>query len=288
MNIFLIIFIILLILGILAGVIMFIDCHRLVVREYNVSSPKLKKDLDIILLTDLHSKSLGRDNSKLVEKIDSIKPDLILVAGDMYTAAFNDKGTVAIKLFKEISSRYPIYYSNGNHEQKTKLLCEEFNDVYEGYLSKIKEMGINHLTNESTYLADDNIRIFGLELPFLYYRKRGRKMPGVTGITDCIGTCDDNAFNLMIAHNPLYFDDYADWGADLVLSGHVHGGLMRLPYLGGVLSPNYRFFPKYSGGRYEKDGSVMVLSCGLGTHHIPARINNPAELSLIHLKTEVI
>lgn len=87
----------------------------------------------------------------------------------------------------------------------------------------------------------------------------------------------------MIAHNPEYFPAYAEWGADLVLSGHVHGGLMRLPFLGGVIAPSMKLFPKYDGGVFEEHGSTMILSRGLGTHTLPIRIFNPGELVVIRL-----
>lgn len=93
-----------------------------------------------------------------------------------------------------------------------------------------------------------------------------------------------NIYTILVAHNPEYFDDYAEWGANLVLSGHIHGGMVRLPYLGGVISPKVRLFPEYDAGLFEKNGSYMILSRGLGMHTIPVRINNRAELVEVHLK----
>lgn len=87
----------------------------------------------------------------------------------------------------------------------------------------------------------------------------------------------------MIAHNPEYFEAYAGWGADLTVSGHVHGGVMRLPFLGGVISPRLTLFPKYDGGMFERNGRFMVVSRGLGTHTLPIRIFNPGELIMIEL-----
>ena len=101
-----------------------------------------------------------------------------------------------------------------------------------------------------------------------------------------LGTPDREKFQLLIAHNPVYFDAYADWGADLVVSGHVHGGIMRLPFLGGVLSPSLTLFPKYDGGMFREHGSTMILSRGLSSHTIPIRIFNPGELIVIELKPD--
>ena len=86
-----------------------------------------------------------------------------------------------------------------------------------------------------------------------------------------------------MAHNPDYFEEYAAWGADLVLSGHVHGGMMRLPILGGVVSPAFKLFPKYDGGLFQQGKSTMILSRGLGMHTIPIRIFNPGELILLKI-----
>ena len=93
-----------------------------------------------------------------------------------------------------------------------------------------------------------------------------------------LGRPDRSRFNILIAHNPSYFPAYAEFGADLVLSGHVHGGIARIPFLGGVISPALRLFPKYDGGRYREGESVMILGRGLGTHTIPVRFLNPGEL----------
>ena len=98
-----------------------------------------------------------------------------------------------------------------------------------------------------------------------------------------LGRPDPARVSLLIAHNPDFFEAYAEWGADLVVSGHVHGGLMRLPVLGGVISPAIRLFPVYDGGEFKKDKAVMILGRGLGTHTLPIRIFNPGELVVIDL-----
>ena len=95
-------------------------------------------------------------------------------------------------------------------------------------------------------------------------------------------------FNLVfaefLAHNPEYFDAYAGWGADLTVSGHVHGGIMRFPFVGGIISPRLFTFPRSYGGEYDRDGHKLIVSCGLGTHTIHVRVFNPGELSVIDVK----
>ena len=102
-------------------------------------------------------------------------------------------------------------------------------------------------------------------------------------LTKILGEPRADACQILIAHNPLYFEEYAAWGADVVVSGHVHGGIMRLPLLGGVLSPNLSLFPKYDGGRFELGKSSLLLSRGLGTHTVPLRIFNPGELVVVEI-----
>lgn len=274
------------IIGLFFLVVMIIDCHRLIIREYNFKSDKVTKDTDFVLLSDLHSKSFGKNNIRLIEKIDSIKPDAIIISGDMYTAMKGDSGKVAINLLKELASRYRIYYANGNHEQKTRLSKDEFGNVYEDYFDIVEKLGVKHLVNESFLDVDSNINIYGLEVDFKYYRKFKRYTIDVEELNELIGEAPKETYNILIAHNPQYFDSYALWNADLVLSGHVHGGLMRFPGSYGFLSPNYTFFPKYSGGEYKKYSSSMVLSCGIGTHHLPIRIFNPGEISHISIKSD--
>ena len=104
-------------------------------------------------------------------------------------------------------------------------------------------------------------------------------------LEDTLGKSDIRKCNLLIAHNPDYFSEYAKWGADLTLSGHVHGGIMRLPWLGGVLSPSYRLFPKYDGGVFRENGAIMLLGRGMGSHTIPLRFFNPAQLYEVTLKS---
>ena len=93
----------------------------------------------------------------------------------------------------------------------------------------------------------------------------------------------ETKYEIMIAHDPFYFDAYAETDADLILSGHVHGGIMRLPLLGGVISPRLQLFPKYDGGKFEKNNTTMILSRGLGCHTLPIRIFNPGELICLTL-----
>ena len=258
------------------------DSSRFIRREYRIGSDKIRKKVKILLLSDLHNKSYGRNNEKLLTEIRKINPDLIVVAGDMVTA--NEKKTrfeVPTALMKRLAEQYPVYYGNGNHEHKTKLFPEQFGTMYTDYVKEIKKAGAHHLVNEKVYLPDFNMDLYGLEIGREYYGKFKNTRMDTAYLEKILGKPAESRFSVVIAHNPDYFKTYAKWGADLVVSGHVHGGLMRLPVLGGVISPAIKLFPKYDGGEYREGKAVMILGRGLGTHTLPIRIFNPGELVVI-------
>lgn len=263
--------------------VMAYDNSRFVIRKYHCSDRRIKKDLNVVLLSDLHSKSFGTENQKLIKAIDKLSPDLILIAGDMYTAGKGQETDTAGDLVCQLAKRYPVYYGNGNHEHKTRLSPEVYGRMYEEYAERIGKSGIRHLVNEKAVLLEFGVDIYGLELGREYFGKfRSQKME--EGYLErLLGKPRQTSYSILIAHNPDYFKDYAAWGADLVVSGHVHGGLMRLPFLGGVISPAMKLFPEYDGGIFSEGNAEMVLSRGLGSHTLPIRIFNPGELILIRL-----
>lgn len=264
-------------------IIIAVDCNRFVIRKYRCTGKALKKDGTIILLSDLHNKSFGKKNEQLLAAIESIHPDMILIAGDMYTSAKGGDTQTAKELVCALAKRYPVYYGNGNHEHKTRLYPEYFGTMYQEFTDAVKNDGVRHLVNEKVSLPAFNMDIYGLEIEREYYEKFRFAQMAPSYLEGLLGKTDDSRYTVLIAHNPDYFDAYAEWGADLVVSGHVHGGLMKLPFLGGVISPSLRLFPKYDGGEFKEGKSTMILGRGLGTHTLPIRIFNPGELVVIHL-----
>lgn len=259
------------------------DGSRFVTVRYEIASGKAMKPCRMVLLSDLHNKSYGREQEKLVREIDKISPDVILTAGDMLTAVQDTPYEKALSLMRQLSSRYQIYYGLGNHEQRLQRCPEEFGTVYDDYVKELADCGVTLLINENVYLPEYNVAVCGAEIDRQYYRKF-RKHPMDAGyLPKILGRPREDACQILIAHTPQYFEEYVAWGADMVVSGHVHGGIMRLPVFGGVLSPNLTLFPKYDGGRFAYGKSVMILSRGLGTHTVPLRIFNPAELVVIDL-----
>ena len=263
--------------GIFFLTIMIIDGNRFRIVKYHLSSHKIKKEHHYVVLSDLHNKSYGKKNERLLKAIDRLAPEAILIAGDMLTSKPEKSYEVARNLLEQLVKKYPIYYGMGNHETRLFLYPEVYADMGECYEQDLKECGVRLMRNEVVE-CEDSIRIYGLDMKREYY-KRFHKYP----MDDCylketLGDVCEDKYEILLAHNPDYFEEYAAWGADLVLSGHVHGGMMRLPILGGVVSPAFKLFPKYDGGLFKTGKSTMILSRGLGMHTIPIRIFNPGEL----------
>ena len=262
--------------------VMVVDGNRFHVVKYNLSSNKIKKEHHFVVLSDLHNKSYGDKNEKLLKSIDKLAPEAILVAGDILTAKPGKNYEVAIDLIKKLAPKYPIYYGMGNHETRLFLYPEVYGDMGINYEKELKETQVDFMRNESREWQD-NIRITGLDMKRAYYKRFKKEPMDSSYLPETLGRADAEKYEILLAHNPDYFEEYAAWGADLVLSGHVHGGMMRLPILGGVVSPAFKFFPKYDGGLFKQGKSFMILSRGLGMHTIPIRIFNPGELVSIKL-----
>lgn len=273
------------VLAIFFIIVMIIDGNRFRVVRYHLTSNKIKKEHKYVVLSDLHNKSYGEKNEKLLKAIHGLKPEAILIAGDMLTSKPGKSYEAALNLLKELAEKYPIYYGMGNHETRLFLYPEVYGDMGANYEKDLNALQIELLRNESRE-EQDNIRITGLDMNRDYY-KRFKKFPMDSTYLSCtLGEARKETYEILLAHNPDYFEEYAAWGADLVFSGHVHGGMMRLPILGGVVSPAVRLFPKYDGGLFRQGKSTMILSRGLGMHTIPIRIFNPGELVLVKLSPE--
>lgn len=259
------------------------DCNRFITVEYEITSDQITKPCRLVLLSDLHNKSYGKDHGRLIGKINDISPDAILTAGDMLTAAQGTPYGKALSLMRQLAAAYPVYYGMGNHEHKLQRCPDQYGPVYDDYVKGLAKSGIVPLVNENVYLPEYNVAVCGSRIDSCYYRKFRKHPMDAAYLPKLLGKPREDACQILIAHTPQYFEEYAEWGADVVVSGHVHGGIMRLPFLGGVLSPNMTLFPKYDGGRFERGKSVMILSRGLGTHTVPVRVFNPAELVVIDL-----
>lgn len=268
--------------------------------RYNIESQLLldnQNGLSFVVLADLHNKRFGKNNKVLVKKILEEKPDFIIIAGDLITKRKPCYPGNAYGLIKELSEHYPVYYALGNHEQSFEDLVStndsvennEYLALYESwklYKEKLEQLGVYILDNKSIEIKykDRKITITGLSLSVDFYNKGKPLKLEEEYILSHIGKRSSDAYQILIAHNPVYFKEYVQWGADLILSGHVHGGMIRIPFIGGLISPQVRLFPKYDGGQFSQGDRHMIVSRGLGSHSFMPRFFNPPDLVLIKLK----
>ncbi len=267
--------------------IMIYDGNRFVIKEYTCRDKRIRRNFRAVVIADLHNKKYGKDNEKLLGAIRECKPDMILVAGDIPTATPGAKLDTAIGFMEKLAEEFPVYYGNGNHEHRMKLYPETYGDMSERYGAALERMGIEPLVNAHVKLEQFGVSIYGAEIDRFYYKRFGVQPMEEDYLRELLGEPEAEVYTILLAHNPDYFPKYVSWGADLVLSGHVHGGLVRIPFWGrGVASPNIRFFPKYDGGRFEQNKTVMLLSRGLGMHTIPVRLFNPGELLVVDFSGE--
>ena len=271
-----------LIILIILIILIAIDSNRFVVREYTVYSEKARHDEDILLLADLHGKRYGESNRRLVKRINKLKFDRIYAVGDMLNAPSTlDNFDTTVEFMRAMASYGKVYYSLGNHEYRAKTNTDTYGVLFDAYETVMNAFGIRLLDNEKD--SFENTDVYALSIPKKYYN-RGKRLPmDKDDVIKLIGSPDADKFNVLLAHSPEYFDAYEAWGADLVLSGHMHGGVVRV--FKGLISSRFTLFPKYDGGLFKKNKAQMVVSRGLGAHTIPWRLFNPAEIVLIHLKS---
>ena len=244
--------------------IMLYDSNRFVVRHYFLRDQRIKKPVKAVVLADLHNKRYGKENERLLQAIDEIRPDMILIAGDILTAKPKASLETAVDLLTKLAGKYPIYYGNGNHEHRLKLYPENYGDMAERYEEALQKIGIRRLVNEHTVLEESGICIYGSEIDKLYYKRFGIQPMDPEYLKSLLGQPSAEKYTILI--------------------GHVHGGMVRVPIWGkGVVSPNVRLFPKYDGGEFTLGKTRMLLSRGLGMHTIPIRLFNPGEVLEVDL-----
>lgn len=254
-----------------------------------IENPRLPEAFDgirVMHLSDLHTKNYGKNGQRLVSKCGRHSPDLIVFTGDLFSRNESlDKILSKVPMMRALAKLAPVYYVIGNHEadagEKTLILCRA-----------LENAGICVLRNERAeiFRGNEKISIYGLEMPFDCYRNKkggysGLRRLSLSDLNNMLGTPDKDGYNLLLAHSPIQFEEYASWGADLTLSGHIHGGIVRIAGV-GLFSPERRFFPKYSKGIYRKQTqrgqAVMEVSAGLGK----MRINNPESVSICILRRQ--
>ena len=257
--------------------------------EFVIRSPKITgKEKTFVFLSDLHDKEFGPDNRRLLQAVSGADPDAVFIGGDMMVAKGTADLSVSLALLSQLAKRYPVYCANGNHESRMRRETSRYGTLYEEYRQALEENGVHYLSDQRAFIGGDTA-VYGLDLPDEVYRPGGRTLPEGY-IQAVLGKADPGRFSILLAHSPCFFPQYADWGADLTLSGHFHGGTIRLPVLGGVMTPQYQFFYPWCGGcfRDSKKDRSMIVSRGLGTHSVNLRLNNKPQVVVVKVASNSI
>lgn len=225
----------------------------------------------LVHLTDLHNKSFGDNNEKLLGKIKNIDPDLVVITGDIIDShrAGSDQALNLIKGLKEVA---PVYFVSGNHEK----WC----GYYSVLKAQLRSAGAIILDNETVLFENQvgrKILLAGINDPDFSSKEEWQ------ADLKSLSEQAENYFSVLLSHRPERFDDYAASGFDLSLVGHAHGGQWRLPLSGGLVAPDQGLLPEYDSGQYQKVTSTMLVSRGLGNSIMPLRLFNLPEIIAVQI-----
>lgn len=266
------------------------ELHTFCITRYEVLSPKWngEKSGKIIFLSDLHNHEYGLHNKKLIDKIKMENPELILIGGDILVGKEDISYESAAKFVEAICKIAPVYYANGNHEQRMKEKPEKYGDAFVKYKKRLLDAGVCFLENESAEVELDGnkLSLTGLELRMEVYEKMKTHKVTKDDIAQKVGQANREEIQILLAHNPEYMEAYQAWGSDITLSGHLHGGLICLPNGKSVITPQFHLFPKHAGEMKVKGNQTAIVSRGLGTHTVNIRLFNPAELIVFQISKQ--
>jgi predicted MPP superfamily phosphohydrolase len=233
--------------------------------------------LRIAHVSDLHNTEFGEENEKLLKKLRKADPDIIAITGDILDSRRTDVA-VAIAFLEKAVEIAPCYYVTGNHEGR---IMAEYKDLK----AAMENMGVTVLENRQVTLevGESTITIAGIDDPNVCN-------DGIWGEPEEVAAArlqnlhlEEEGFTILLSHRPDLFPAYVSGGADLVLSGHVHGGQFRIPFIGGLYAPSQGLFPEYDYGLFSAEGTLMYVSRGLGNSVFPLRFHNRPEVVLLTL-----
>ena len=267
---------------ILIFLLIFIICglyNALSVTEITLSTGCKGLPVKLALITDLHSSSYGEGQAELISAIDGQEPDLVCLVGDIFDCKRPDDNAEAF--IAAISGKYPCYYVTGNHELRSgSAAFGQKMDILEKY-------GVIRLSGESRELEINGrkITLCGVDDPETELYESGYD------ISDALyavrKALPKDSYSILLSHRPEYFSHYADYGFDLTLCGHAHGGQWRIPRFleNGLIAPGQGLFPEYTNGLYTLGDSSMIVSRGLAKRSVPVpRFYNRPEIVIVELQ----
>lgn len=260
------------VLAILVALTLIALNERLILRTYTVVSPKLTAEVRLAVVTDFHSSDNADD---VVAMVTSCAPDAVLMVGDMFDDDIANRPTErTLSLMRQLSAQYPCYYVSGNHEAWTG----EMDALYQ----QTEEAGVTVLRMSSGVLTVRGQRIALCGIPDPYEMVFSGAPDTEEQLRQALEDVDSADFTVLLAHRPELLAKYAQFPLDLVVSGHAHGGQVRIPgVLNGLYAPNQGWFPKLAGGAYTQDGTTLIVSRGLAVRTRLPRIFNRPEVVLV-------
>lgn len=260
------------VLAILVALALIALDERLILRTYTVASPKLTAEVRLAVVTDFHSSDNADD---VVAMVASCAPDAVLLVGDMFDDDIANRPTErTLSLMRQLSALYPCYYVSGNHEAWTG----EMDALYQ----QTEEAGVTVLRMSSGVLTVRGQRIALCGIPDPYEMVFSGAPDTEEQLRQALEDVDSADFTVLLAHRPELLAKYAQFPLDLVVSGHAHGGQVRIPgVLNGLYAPNQGWFPKLAGGAYTQEGTTLIVSRGLAVRTRLPRIFNRPEVVLV-------
>ena len=245
------------------------------ISRYEVKSQKLPESFDgfkIVQLSDLHGAEFGEDGMELVEKVKELEPDMIALTGDFVT----DEGDLAAveKLAARLTELCPVYFISGNHEFGSGLAVKVRNIL--------ERAGVKYLSNEYLTISrgEDEILLGGVEDPLAY-----ADMLSPDELAQKMNDAAPDAFKILLGHRNYWMTEYPELPVDLIFCGHAHGGLIRIPGVGGLIGTDRRLFPDFDAGEYNNGRYTLIVSRGLGNSVSIPRIFNRPEIVCVELSS---
>lgn len=249
------------------------------VTEYTIHSTKIPSQFDsfrIVQISDLHDAKFGERHADLVKKVKELSPDAIFITGDFIDSNRFDLDR-SMELIEELHQVAPFYYVTGNHEISS--------NETEQILVRLTEQGVQTLSNEAVIIEREGqqIAIGGIDDPLSSSKEDDEAVKEF--ILQAFQGVPNSMYKILLSHRPEQFNTYQDLKIDLIMSGHAHGGQIRIPGIGGLVAPGQGWLPDYSEGLHSKNGSHMIISRGIGNSIIPVRFLNQPEIVLVELRS---